>query len=177
MKNSGARPADRNALEDWNSRITANCDGADPINQASALELGGYMPNMLLRDTDAMSMAHSLEVRVPLIDHKVVEKMLSIPGPVKMDSQTPKWMLVNAASDLPREIIDRPKRGFELPFSHWLQGAMRPRVEAALQSRHLGEVLNREAVEDVWRSFIEGRLTWARAWSLFALGEWMEINL
>ncbi|MBK6798521.1 MAG: asparagine synthase (glutamine-hydrolyzing) [Acidobacteria bacterium] len=177
MKNSGARPADRNALEAWNSRITANCDGADPINQASALELGGYMCNMLLRDTDAMSMAHGLEVRVPLIDHKVIEKMLSIPGPVKMDSRTPKWMLVNAASDLPREIIDRPKRGFELPFRHWLQGAMRPRVEAALQSRHLGEVLNREAVDDVWRSFIEGRLTWARAWSLFALGEWMEINL
>src|SRR5262249_33969285 len=55
------------ALEEWNSRQMSNCMAADPVNQASALELGGYMGNTLLRDTDVMSMAHGLEVRVPLI--------------------------------------------------------------------------------------------------------------
>ena len=68
------------ALNQWNERQTANCETADPVNQASALELGGYLSNTLLRDTDSMSMAHGLEVRVPLIDHKIVERMMAILG-------------------------------------------------------------------------------------------------
>ncbi|MGH9851819.1 MAG: asparagine synthase (glutamine-hydrolyzing) [Blastocatellia bacterium] len=162
---------------EWIDRQMLNCAKADPINQASALELGGYLSNMLLRDTDAMSMAHGLEVRVPLIDHKLVERMLAIPGQFKLRRNEPKWMLVDAAGDLPREIIDRPKRGFELPFKHWLPGALRDQVENTLRSTKLADLLNQSAMQEVWRGFLDGRVTWSRVWSFYVLGEWARLNL
>jgi asparagine synthase (glutamine-hydrolysing) len=164
-------------LEEWNRRQMSNCATADPVNQASALELGGYMSNTLLRDTDVMSMAHGLEVRVPLIDHKIVEKMLALPGALKLRRNQPKWMLVDAVGDLPREIVDRPKRGFEMPFKNWLTGALRDQVESALRVPQLPEILNAAAMREVWGDFLTGRLSWSRVWSLYVLGEWARLNL
>lgn len=177
MGERSERQADIDLVAAWNRRQLANCAGADPVNQASALDLGGYLSDMLLRDTDSMSMAHGLEVRVPLIDHLVVEKALSIPGPVKLAGDTPKWILVEAAGDLPDKVVRRPKRGFELPFEHWLKGELRPRVEEALGSSRLGAIIDPAEAGTVWHSFLDGRMSWARAWSLFVLGEWMETNL
>jgi asparagine synthase (glutamine-hydrolysing) len=162
---------------EWIDRLALNCANADPVNQASALELGGYLSNTLLRDTDAMSMAHSLEVRVPLIDHKLVERMLAIPGQFKLRRKEPKWMLVDAAGDLPREIVDRPKRGFELPFKHWLPGALRDQVENTLRSAILADFLNQSAMQESWRGFLDGRIAWSRVWSFYVLGEWARLNL
>src|SRR5947207_4808861 len=105
----------------------------DPINRVSYLESRGYMLNTLLRDTDVMSMAHGLEVRVPLIDHRLAEKMIALPGAWKMDRQTPKAMLVGALRGaLPERVIHRPKRGFTLPFEHWLRDELRVDVETTL---------------------------------------------
>ncbi len=165
------------ALEEWASRQVMNCVDADPVNQASALDLGGYLSDTLLRDTDAMSMAHGLEVRVPLIDHKVVERMLNVPGKLKLRRNEPKWLLVDAVGGLPREIIDRPKRGFELPFKSWLAGALREEVEETLRSTSLDGFVNAAAMQEVWRSFLDGRTTWSRVWSFYVLGEWMRLNL
>jgi len=165
------------ALEKWNDRQTSNCASADPVNQASALELSGYLSNTLLRDTDSMSMAHGLEVRVPLIDHKIVERMLAVPGGLKLRRNEPKWMLVDAVGDLPREIIDRPKRGFELPFKHWLTGALRDQIESALRQPQLTGLLDAAAMQEVWSNFLKGRLTWSRVWSFYVLGEWARLNL
>ncbi|MGE0132679.1 MAG: asparagine synthase (glutamine-hydrolyzing) [Blastocatellales bacterium] len=173
LSNGSALPA----LVEWSDRQMSNCASADPVNQASALELGGYLSNTLLRDTDSMSMAHGLEVRVPLIDHQVVEKMLAVPGGLKLRRNEPKWMLVDAVGDLPREIIDRPKRGFELPFKNWLAGSMRDQVERALRQPQLTELLNAAAMQDVWRNFQKGRATWSRVWSFYVLGEWARLNL
>ncbi len=168
---------DQSTLDQWTARQFANCAGADPINQASALDLGGYLSNTLLRDTDAMSMAHGLEVRVPLIDHRLVERALQIPGRIKLRQGHPKWLLVEAAGDLPREIVYRPKRGFELPFKNWLQRALRPEVEEIFRSDRLADLLDSDSVWSVWRSFLEGRTTWSRAWSLYVLEKWANLNL
>lgn len=161
----------------WTERQLALCAQADPINQASALELGGYLGNTLLRDTDAMSMAHSLEVRVPLLDHLLVERMLTIPGAFKLRAEQPKWLLTNAAPDLPREIIDRPKRGFELPFKVWLQGKLRTEAEAVLQSSRLTSLLHAPEMQTIWRGFLAGNISWSRVWSFYVLGQWLEVNL
>jgi asparagine synthase (glutamine-hydrolysing) len=68
-------------LGGWNDRqLRDGVQELDLLNQASALELGGYLTNTLLRDTDVMSMAHGLEVRVPLLDHLLIERVLQIPG-------------------------------------------------------------------------------------------------
>jgi asparagine synthase (glutamine-hydrolysing) len=165
------------ALNQWNERQTANCATADPVNQASALELGGYLSNTLLRDTDSMSMAHGLEVRVPLIDHKIVERMLSIPGRLKLRRSEPKWMLVNAVGDLPREIVDRPKHGFALPFKNWLAGVLRDQIESALWAPQLTRLLSIPAMQEVWSNFLKGRVSWSRVWSFYVLGEWGRLNL
>ncbi len=169
--------SDRELLSGWNARQLGNCVDADAINQASALELGGYMCNTLLRDTDTMSMAHSLEVRVPLIDHVLVERMLSVPGESKLRPDEPKWLLVDAVGDLPREIVDRPKRGFELPFKHWLLGPLREEVESSLLASRLGDVLRPGAVRALWDDFAEERVSWSRVWSLFTLDSWCRTNL
>ncbi|HEU0179011.1 MAG TPA: asparagine synthase (glutamine-hydrolyzing) [Blastocatellia bacterium] len=173
LVNGGASPA----VEKWNERQMSNCMAADPINQASALELGGYLGNALLRDTDSMSMAHGLEVRAPLIDHKVVEKMLAVPGRLKLRGKDPKWMLMDAVGGLPREVVDRAKRGFELPFKNWLAGALRDRIESALWSPQLTKLLSITAMQEVWSDFLKGRVSWSRAWSLYVLGEWAGMNL
>jgi asparagine synthase (glutamine-hydrolysing) len=165
------------AVEDWNDRQMFNCASADPINQASALELGGYLGNALLRDTDSMSMAHGLEVRAPLIDHKVVEKMLTVPGRLKLRRNEPKWMLVDAVGDLPREVARRPKLGFELPTRNWLAGALRERIESALWSPQLTKLLSITAMQEVWSDFLRGRASWSRVWSFYVLGEWAGMNL
>lgn len=165
------------AVEKWNERQMSNCANADPINQASALELGGYLSNALLRDADSMSMAHGLEVRVPLIDHKVVERMLAVPGQLKLRRNEPKWMLVDAVGDLPREVVDRPKWGFELPFKNWLAGAMRDRIESALWSPQLTKLLSITAMQEVWSDFLRGRVNWSHVWSFYVLGEWVGLNL
>jgi asparagine synthase (glutamine-hydrolysing) len=173
LANGGASPA----VEDWNERQMSNCANADPINQASALELGGYLGNALLRDTDSMSMAHGLEVRAPLIDHKVVEKALTVPGKLKLRRKEPEWILADAVGDLPREVAVGPKRGFELPFKNWLAGALRDRIESALWSPQLTKLLSITAMQEVWSDFLRGRVSWSRVWSFYVLGEWAGMNL
>jgi asparagine synthase (glutamine-hydrolysing) len=173
LAGGGASPA----VENWNERQMSNCAAADPINQASALELGGYLGNALLRDTDSMSMAHGLEVRAPLIDHKVVEKALAVPGRLKLRRNEPKWMLVDAVGDLPREVARGQERGFELPFKNWLAGALRDRIESALWSPQLTKLLSITAMQEVWSDFLKGRASWSRVWSFYVLGEWAGMNL
>lgn len=145
----------------------------DPVNQASVLDLGTYISNTLLRDTDVMSMAHSLEVRVPLIDHRLIEYLLSIPGEMKVRENNPKWLLVKAAGDLPPEIVDRPKRGFEFPFQHWLKNSLRQQIEEMLHSSELGSIIEIDYVRKLWADFNAGRVGWSRIWVVYTLFVWI----
>jgi asparagine synthase (glutamine-hydrolysing) len=157
---------------------------ADVINQISLLELRGYMTNTLLRDTDAMSMAHSLEVRVPLVDVKVVQFTLSLPGKWKLGNGTngvAKPLLADALADLlPRELLTRPKMGFTLPFEKWMQGRLREEIESVFADG--ARITNTGVVagsgRDVWRKFLQQprAIGWSRPWSLYVLARWCEIN-
>jgi len=152
----------------------------DPVNRVSYLESRCYMLNTLLRDTDVMSMAHGLEVRVPLIDHLLAERLMAMPGAWKIDRHTPKPMLVGALRGaLPDRVIHRPKRGFTLPFEHWLRDELRVQVETTLGNiagGPLSHVLNATAVESVWKDFQHGRTSWSRPWSLYVLERWCELH-
>ena len=104
----------------------------DPVNRVSYLESRCYMLNTLLRDSDFMSMSQGLEVRVPLIDHHLAKAVLGLPGKWKLNG-TPKRLLVGAlGGSLPDEIVRRPKRGFTLPFEHWMRQELRPEIEPVL---------------------------------------------
>ena len=153
----------------------------DPVNRVSYLEARCYMLNTLLRDSDSMSMAHGLEVRVPLIDHQLARRILALPGRWKLDARTPKPLLLRAlAGKLPDKIVHRPKRGFTLPFEHWLRDALRPVVEESLSKigdGALGALISERAAGDVWQDFLAGRTSWTRPWSLYVLQRWCEQHL
>jgi asparagine synthase (glutamine-hydrolysing) len=157
-----------------------HCD-SDVVNEISRLELRGYMSNTLLRDTDAMSMAHSLEVRVPFVDTKVVDYVLSLPGSWKFDNGRPKPLLADALADfLPRDFMARRKMGFTLPFEKWLQQNLRTEVSSVLEDASMlsAPALNSRAVQSLWRKFLHKprAVGWSRPWSLYVLAKWCELN-
>jgi asparagine synthase (glutamine-hydrolysing) len=154
--------------------------GHDPVNRVSCLELLVYLRNTLLRDTDSMSMANSLEVRVPLLDHRVTEQALLLPGRWKLDGRQRKPMLVSAAGkSLPPSILQQPKRGFEFPWNQWLHGELRESVETALAEPGpvLDGALQWPAVRQIWSEFLSGRRHWSRVWMFYVLRQWSARNL
>ena len=150
----------------------------DVFNQVSYLETFHYLQNMLLRDVDMMSMAHPLEVRVPFMDHRLVEMMFRLPGEEK--AGTAKHLLVDSMKSLlPENVWQRKKMGFAFPFDMWMRGAMRPEIETVLLSplQKLEGLVSQQAVANVWNDFLSGRVSWSRPWSLYVLKSWIDKNL
>jgi asparagine synthase (glutamine-hydrolysing) len=150
---------------------------ADPINEVSRLEMDGYMTGLLLRDTDFMSMASSLEVRVPFIDKAVVRHALQMPGGWKLAGNRPKPLLLESMRGaIPDYVWNRKKMGFVFPFDKWMRSALRHQVEETLTDKRLAEAVGLEskAVHQVWRRFLAGSVRWSQPWSLFVLLRWCE---
>jgi asparagine synthase (glutamine-hydrolysing) len=160
-------------------RLTEN--GTDLFNQISFLETFHYLQNMLLRDTDMMSMAHPLEVRVPFMDHRLVELMFQTPGKEKDSRESyAKPLLVDCMKSLvPDSVSRRKKMGFTFPFEMWMRGALRPEIETVLLSpmQQLEGLLSQKAVEMVWNDFLSGQVSWSRPWALYVLKSWVNKNL
>jgi asparagine synthase (glutamine-hydrolysing) len=153
----------------------------DPVNRVSYLESRCYMLNTLLRDADFMSMAHGLEVRVPLIDQRLAERLFTIPGSWKLDGELPKPLLVGALQGaLPTKVVRRPKRGFTLPFEHWLKDELRSGVEEVIRKVRegpLASVMDSNGARGVWTDFLKGRTSWSRPWAIYVLHRWCELHL
>ncbi|MGF1503523.1 MAG: asparagine synthase (glutamine-hydrolyzing) [Anaerolineae bacterium] len=153
----------------------------DSIAQLTRLELQNYMAHTLLRDTDAMSMAHSLEVRVPLIDHKLVSYAARIPPELKIRGSQSKWIFTQAIADLlPAEVFQRPKRGFEMPVAAWMRTELRDVLEDVFSPDSLlaRGLVDADAARAVYADFREGRAaTYMYAWSLAVLELWMRQTL
>ncbi|MGA2099662.1 MAG: asparagine synthase (glutamine-hydrolyzing) [Candidatus Sulfotelmatobacter sp.] len=153
----------------------------DPVNRVSYLESRCYMLNTLLRDADFMSMSQGLEVRVPLIDHLLAKTVLGLPGKWKLNG-TPKKLLVGAlGGSLPDEIVHRPKRGFTLPFEHWMRQELRAEIEPVLAAKRidegpLGALVSGGGVEQIWKNFLDGSVSWSRPWALYVLQRWCELH-
>lgn len=126
-----------------------------------------YLHDQLLRDTDVFSMAHSLEVRVPLLDHKIVEYAAGVRPSEKMANRINKPLLVRGVDDpLLLEASGRKKRGFSFPMDRWMKQSAGELEEIAV----VADCLDRTAVRDLWSQFRAGRLHWSRAWALTVLG-------
>jgi asparagine synthase (glutamine-hydrolysing) len=146
--------------------------GTDPKDRVCLLELSHYLSDQLLRDTDQMSMAHSLEVRVPLLDDPVVRLALALPAAVRLEPG--KGLLVKAAG------LNRPaaKRCFTLPFDAWMRGPLKEVVREGLLSedlpfRHLVPAAMRQRV---WTAFELGKTHWSRPWAIAVLRLWPAAN-
>ena len=166
--------------EDWLAQTAKGSEQLDDFTAVSCLESRSYMVNTLLRDTDAMSMANSLEVRVPFLDHPIVEYVTRLPGSIKSTNGTSKSLLVDAMRDLlPKEVVSQPKRTFTLPWEHWLRGPLKKEMEAEFNSiaPSLKQCLDERAIGRVWKSFLQGKTSWSRVWSLFVLNRWARRHL
>ncbi|MDQ6675432.1 MAG: asparagine synthase (glutamine-hydrolyzing) [Chloroflexota bacterium] len=140
-----------------------------------------YMHDVLLRDTDQMSMAHSLEVRVPLLDHVLVEYVMGLPDADKQPNGVPKRLLVESLGGLlPDDIVHRPKQGFSLPFDVWMRDHLRTFCEVRLGPHGLGgrDIFQPQAVRELWSAFLSGHrdASWSRLWVLVVLEDWLQRN-
>lgn len=151
--------------------------GPDILAAVSRYEAQFYMGNMLLRDTDANGMAHSLEIRPPLLDKRVMDLGFRIPGASRLpDGRARKHLLRAAFPDLLRpELLNQPKRGFWLPIRRWMVGPLRPACEEALAHVKSLAVFRSEAVDRLWRRFLThpDSQVWSSAFMLCVLGSYM----
>jgi len=160
--------------------IPASAEGFDLIEFMAVADLNQYLPEDILVKLDRTSMAVSLESRVPILDHDVVAFALSLPLAYKRSNGTGKIVLRRVLEKyVPREMIDRPKKGFSVPVAAWIRGPLRAWAEDLLQqgrTRH-GDILNQEVVGEKWREHLSGRRdhsellwpvlmfeSWAQAW-------------
>jgi asparagine synthase (glutamine-hydrolysing) len=152
------------------ARFIRGQGGTTPLNKLSRLQLSHYLRSTLLRDGDQMSMANSLELRQPFLDHRLVEAVAAVPGHLRTHpSSVPKPLLVEAVgSRLPGQVVNRPKQGFALPFGRWLQEGL---SVATLAQSEVG--LEKTAMEAVFQRFCKGQ-HWSRYWTLQVLAAWAD---
>jgi asparagine synthase (glutamine-hydrolysing) len=171
--------ADGYSLEPtWLGWLERAADEARHAEQAAAvgwMEMRSYMASTLLRDTDSVSMARSLEVRVPLLDTPLVEFVNALPEAARQRDGVQKALLVEALGELlPKEVTGQKKRTFTLPWEQWLRGPLQARVEESLAhiAPELRPLLKEQGVRSVWQDFLAGKTSWSRPWAIFALNEW-----
>jgi asparagine synthase (glutamine-hydrolysing) len=151
--------------------------GRRPLAALSLLELWCFLGERLLRDTDAASMASSLEVRVPFLDHEVVEAASALPDEERFQPLGKKRVLRELAlGDLDGALFDRPKSGFVLPIDAWARDALKEEMSAALGDPAFCERagLEARAVGRLWSAFLARApgLYWSRIWAVYVLGWW-----
>jgi asparagine synthase (glutamine-hydrolysing) len=152
-------------------------DGDTGLRAISDLELSNFLGQRLLRDTDAASMAVSLEVRVPLLDHVVIECVSRLSERRRFEPLGRKQVLREIALDsLDASIFERPKSGFVLPIERWAREGMLREVADTLNDRDACRSVGLvpEAVARLWKAFESGApgIYWSRVWSIFALLRW-----
>lgn len=129
----------------------ADVAGCHPVDQASYVDIKTWLVDDILVKADRMSMAHSLEVRCPLLDHRVVEFAAQLPPEFKLRGFAKKYLLKQSQrSRLPAWVLDRPKRGFNAPVSQWLLGPLRELCEDTLFSAPMRQWFDQTAMQQLW---------------------------
>ena len=146
-------------------------DGLDTMGKISWAEIQSYMIPMLLRDSDQMSMAVGLEIRVPFLDHSLVEEAITLPQRYKKGKGVKPLLVEAFKADLPRDVYDRPKQGFTLPMSDWIRGPLATLTNDGINAA--ADWLNLSAPLKQKESFDQGNLHWTRVWHWCVLGHWL----
>jgi asparagine synthase (glutamine-hydrolysing) len=156
-------------------------DSRTVLSAIGLLEQRLFLGERLLRDTDAVSMAASLETRLPLVDTSLLEVVVRMPDHSRFQPVREKRLLRTIGlKGLDPRLFDRPKAGFELPFDRWLRNALGDEIDATLadagQVRAAG--LDPPEVLRLWRAFRSGArgLYWTRVWALYSLVRWSRVN-
>ena len=153
---------------------------SDPLSRSQYADVNVYMTDDVLVKVDRMSMAHALEVRAPLLDHRVLEFGAQIPNDLKLSGNTGKLLLRSLAQRrLPPEITSLPKMGFSIPLASWLRQELRESVEERLR-RSTGvvdEALDSTHLMGIWREHQRGHYDHSVfLWAVLMLGMWDDIH-
>jgi asparagine synthase (glutamine-hydrolysing) len=171
------------ALDPWGlnpgrlADLTQRTSGLSAFRATTLLESELFLGDRLLRDMDSASMAHSLEVRVPLVDTKLSDRLDQMGESDRYLPLGKKGLLRRQAEEvLPAGFFERRKQGFEFPMDAWMRGPLRTLIEAQLldPSRCADLALKPAAVERIWRLFLAspGAIYWTRPWAIFSLLRW-----
>ena len=148
------------------------------LSQVSIAEYLGYTQHTLLKDTDQMSMAVSLEVREPFFDHELVEFVLNIPDNIKYPTY-PKSLLVESLGDLlPNEIVHRKKQGFLFPWNVWMKNELKTFCEERINNVCERSFISSDELKKRWHKFLAGdaSVRWMEIWLFVILEHWLEQN-
>ena len=137
------------------------------------LETRVYLGSQLLRDLDVMSMAHGLEVRVPFVDHVLLDAVWPDLGAHPALMRNKRLLHETLPRALPHEAVDRPKQGFTLPFSRWIGGELQPFVRSGMAYLAESGWIAPEVPDATWRAWQAGAAHWSRPWALGMLGEFL----
>lgn len=146
----------------------------DAIDRMQILDTTTYLPDDILTKVDRASMAPALEVRVPLLDHRVVEFAWHLSRGMKIRGGSGKWVLREVlARHVPRALVERPKQGFSVPLASWLRGPLRDWAEDLLDPSQLGAPLAPGPVRRMWREHLNGHRNFAYGlWNILMFEAW-----
>lgn len=185
---------DRGLISQWNDPAEVVLAGAEPITAATDprqwaklsdftqrmmfLDLVTWLPDDILVKVDRAAMGVSLETRVPMLDHAVVEFAWRLPLSYKIRGGEGKWLLRQVLfRHVPRELIDRPKSGFDVPIGSWIGGPLRDWAESLLNEDRLRRegYFNPAIIRDRWSQHLAGRRDWQQAlWGVLMFQSWLE---
>ena len=167
----------RTGFEDILAPYFARASGRDFVTKMTLVDMATYLPGDILTKVDRASMSVSLEARVPLLDHILVEFAASLPGSLKLRDGVGKWVLRRAIEGLvPRSVLSHPKQGFAIPLVTWFRRDLRHRIEKLSSSRSaLSEYVDETSVSRIVREHVVGRRDHSMMlWRLLVLDLWLE---
>jgi asparagine synthase (glutamine-hydrolysing) len=150
----------------------------DSFSQYSIAEYMGYSSSTLLKDADQMSMAVGLEIREPFFDYRLIEYILALPNEFKQHFN-PKQLLADAMEPLlPKEIVNRKKKGFVLPWKNWMKNELFSFCESQIHEFSERDFVQKENLVSYWKRFAkeDPAVKWIQLWQFVVLNHWMNKN-